>query len=107
MSEVKPRPRELPLEPEYAVEAGVAHEWNGTLYVPTQEELDRIDRLNAIKNGCREMVAAVQFNTPPSVIDLSPNPYVHGYSGNTKAATRVKMSARGLIRLGATKSKGH
>lgn len=79
------------------------HEWNGTLYVPTKEELDRIDRLNAIKDGCKAVVAKVEFNTPPMVIrDI---PYCHGFSNVDGAAPRVKMSAKDTIRLGATKSK--
>jgi hypothetical protein len=103
-TEIKPRPRTLSLEPEYAIEAGVAHEFNGTLYVPTQSEQERIERLNAIKDGVRQIPALVAFNEPPRIQRAVP--YSHGYVNEGKPPC-VKMSARSLIRLGATKSKGH
>ena len=98
-----PAEKGLKFEPEYAVEGGVAHTFNGTLYVPTPEEMERIDRLNGIREGVKKMVAEVAFDEPSGVQRAVP--YVHGFT-NDGDAPRVKMSAGEIIRLGATKSKG-
>lgn len=87
LPEDKPRPRTLAFEPEYAIEAGVSHEYNGILYVPTEGEFAR----------CAEERRAEEL--APRVL-----PVAIGMRPVTKD-NRVKMSAGELIRLGATKSK--
>lgn len=103
-SESSPKARGIDLKPEYLNVEGVEHEFNGTLFVPTASELERLDRLTAIKDGVKQVVAGVSFNEPPKVQRAVP--YCHGFSNVDGPAPRVKMSARDLIRLGATKSKG-
>ena len=100
-----PTPTTLKFEPEYAVEDGVAHTFNGTLFVPTPDEFERLDRLAAIKDGVKQIVAEVSFAEPPRVVRAVP--YCHGFSNQDGEAPRVKISAKEMIRLAATKSNGH
>lgn len=39
-----PRQETLTFEPEYAVSGGIKHEWAGTLFLPTAEESERLEK---------------------------------------------------------------
>lgn len=99
-----PKSKGLVFQPDYLTYGGVEHTFTGKLFIPTDEEFDRIDRLNAIKDGVKQLVATVELHEPPRVQRVVP--YCHGFTNVDEPAPRVKMSAGELIRLGATKSKG-
>jgi hypothetical protein len=90
-----PKAKELKFEPEYAVEGGVAHTFNGTLFIPTDEEFKRLEKERAARD------AAPKLNPVGIAEKLVHRPFPEQWT--TK---RVKMSAGDLIRLGTANSKG-
>jgi hypothetical protein len=86
-----PKPRSIELNPEYAAQDGVNHEWTGTLFVPAPGEYERSEA---------ERIAQVEMN-PVGIA----TPLVHAPFATSWTTKRVKMSAKEMIRLGATKTR--
>ena len=86
MSAPKPKQKELTFEPETENYAGVKHEWTGTLYVPTADEIKRI-----------ESEVAARATSP--VVFAEPSLFVRQDSPRAKVKMKMK-DALGLRQRG-------
>lgn len=85
-----PRARHIEVDPVYAEQDGVKHEFTGLLYVPAPGETDR---LQVERDTAPPTLNPVCLATP-----LVEKPFRTGWTSR-----RVKMTAREMIRLTATR----
>lgn len=89
-----PRQETLTFEPEYAVSGGIKHEWTGTLFLPTAEESERLEKERATETHVNPVCLA---EVKPDIV----NPLAK-YGFNRTRRVKMKMKdALGLRQRGA------
>lgn len=89
----KPKQPELSYEPQYEVHDGVEHEFSGTLYVPTQREIEKQEKAEA------EKPMSVVGSKP--VIFIPEQPRGNRFAKTRDDFTKVKLNPLLALRLRA------